>query len=508
MSSANNIRYPEELHSIRRQLGDRIYQNSPHRSIYGQFKKSIKHLEIMRKQKAETQRFNFLDQRIQQAIIQNKTTVAAAISKVKKIEYKLRSFKTIRRTTKPQTSTGLTHIFHEVDTTIERVDEPSEMERILHLHFRNHFNQATGTPFTVGVLRETFGYGGHNTNTQYLLDGKLQLSEDVISTEMKWLLSNFRRSRPPISAQFPAQDIQSGFLKWRESTSTSPSGKHLGIYRSIILAKNNNLHTKQDIKNETTLAEILFLVQVLLINLAIRGTHSYTRWHTVHNFAIEKIPGYPLVQKLRVIHLVEADWNLILKYFTGRQVLRAAVNAGTATYEQAGGRPKRRAVDEVVQTMFNYETCNLQRLFGGVTYNDAKSCYDRIPENLANMSAIKEGLPQQLAVLHSTTMSHMKYHLKHQFGVAPTPNQHGQNHQFHGAGQGSGDAPARWGFISNNAIVTYNQHSTPAQLISPITKIHTDKRFQASVDDATQLTIVKSFLLFAALNATLKNTQL
>jgi hypothetical protein len=100
----------------------------------------------------------------------------------------------------------------------------------------------------------------------------------------------------------------------------------------------------------------------------------------VRNFVIEKIPGYPILNKLRVIHLFEADWNLILKYFTGRQVLYAAVNNKTTTQEHAGGRPGRGSIDEAVQNIHKYKTCNLQHKFGGITYNDATACYDRIPE--------------------------------------------------------------------------------------------------------------------------------
>jgi hypothetical protein len=44
--------------------------------------------------------------------------------------------------------------------------------------------------------------------------------------------------------------------------------------------------------------------------------------------------------------------------------------------------------------------------------------------------------------------------------------------------------------------------------MSPISKLLTDKRVQAFVDDTTQLTIVTSFLLFAVHHATLWNTQL
>jgi hypothetical protein len=92
-----------------------------------------------------------------------------------------------------------------------------------------------------------------------------------------------------------------------------------------------------------------------------------------------------------------------LKYFTGRQVLYEATTQKKTTQEQAGGRPGRRAIDEAVQTIINYETCSLQHKFGGVTYNDATACYDRIPENLGSISAMKEGFHPNLAALHNQT---------------------------------------------------------------------------------------------------------
>jgi hypothetical protein len=65
----------------------------------------------------------------------------------------------------------------------------------------------------------------------------------------------------------------------------------------------------------TPTAHTALTIQHLLINLAIQHTHTFTPWQTVHNFFIEKIPGKPLIDKLRVIHIYEADWNIILKYF-------------------------------------------------------------------------------------------------------------------------------------------------------------------------------------------------
>jgi hypothetical protein len=116
-----------------------------------------------------------------------------------------------------------------------------------------------------------------------------------------------------------------GFHKWRESTTTSPSGKHLGIYCTLTTYYYSNTlpkprktteemeSYKEELKTNQQLATIALKVQYYLINLAIKHTHVYKRWQIIHNFFLEKLPGCPLIDKLRVIHIYEAVWNIILK---------------------------------------------------------------------------------------------------------------------------------------------------------------------------------------------------
>jgi hypothetical protein len=505
MCSNNRIRNPELLQQLTTQYGEHLYQGNIHRSIYGQYKLAIKNLKKLR-QNAADNRINFVDARTSQALAENKTTKVKVLKQMKTIEAKNRCFRILKHHNKPKQNSGISHILVNKSAQLQRIDDINEVETTLHTHFQYHFNQATGTPFTEGILRQVFGYSGVTEHTTKLLQGTLPPLNTT--KEVNWLLQNIRQSRPPMSSYFPPDDIKHGFLRWRESTTTSPSGKHLGFYRSIITAIDHNIQSSDEDNNQTSKAHLMFNIQQLLINLAIREIHTFERWKVVHNFVIEKIPGYPLISKLRVIHLFEADWNIILKYFTGRTILRQAVREKTVCEEQAGGRPGRRSIDEAVQTILTYETCILQHQTGGITYNDAKSCYDRIPENLSNISAMKEGLPENLALLHANTMQQIKYHLKHQQGIAKIPNQHNDTYQFHGVGQGAGDAPARWGYMSDTAIQTYNQHSTPAVLRSPITNITTDKRIQAFVDDCRLFNLNPTQLLFAALNTTIRNTQL
>jgi hypothetical protein len=369
----------------------------------------------------------------------------------------------------------------------------------LQQHFGNHFNQASGTPFTKGTLYNTFGYSGVNENTQLLLNNNLNLQSE--SKEMQTFLQQFKRAREPLTHTFPTTDIIQGFHKWKEKTTTSPSGLHLGIYKSIIKSM-----TSQDKELSNTAVNTMEIIS-RLIQLAIRECHTFQRWQTIHNFTIEKIQGYPILSKLRVIHIMEADWNLINKYFAGRQVLYAAITGKTTSHEQAGGRPGRRSIEEALQTTITYDICNLQHLTGGITYNDAKSCYDRIPENLSNIAAMKQGLSPKIAQLHAQTHQTVKYYAKHKDGVSPLYNKHSQTQQFHGVGQGAGDSPARWGYISDNIITAYNQTSTNANISSSITKQTSNQKVNAFVDDCRNLTITASHQTYTALQDVGRNSQ-
>jgi ABC-type Zn uptake system ZnuABC Zn-binding protein ZnuA len=65
------------------------------------------------------ERLVFLDQQITRAIAANKLTVANAIKRIKKIELKAKHHKTIKQHNSPRTSTGLTHIFCDINNAIQ-----------------------------------------------------------------------------------------------------------------------------------------------------------------------------------------------------------------------------------------------------------------------------------------------------------------------------------------------------------------------------------------------------
>jgi hypothetical protein len=116
---------------------------------------------------------------------------------------------------------------------------------------------------------------------------------------------------------------------------------------------------------------------------AVKSGTSLERWQHSTTAMIEKIPGTPKINKLRVIHLYEADYNLVLQILWGRRLVWNAHTQNRINEGQAGARPGRRCIDVMVQKEVKYMYSKFTRTDMATMDNDAKSCYDRIICNLA-----------------------------------------------------------------------------------------------------------------------------
>jgi hypothetical protein len=98
---------------------------------------------------------------------------------------------------------------------------------------------------------------------------------------------------------------------------------------------------------------------------------------------IQKVPGINRIDKLRVIHLYEADYNILLKIMWARFGVWHLIDHKAIHDGQSGSRPGKRAIDVVLQKEMKYLYASLTRTPLGTIDNDAKSCYDRIICSLA-----------------------------------------------------------------------------------------------------------------------------
>jgi hypothetical protein len=85
-----------------------------------------------------------------------------------------------------------------------------------------------------------------------------------------------------------------------------------------------------------------------MINLAVQHRHVYTRWTKVITTMIEKVPGVPRLDKLRVIHIIESDFNLWMGIVCGRKMIAHAESMDLLGDEQSGSRPGKKCQDVVI----------------------------------------------------------------------------------------------------------------------------------------------------------------
>ena len=165
---------------------------------------------------------------------------------------------------------------------------------------------------------------------------------------------------------------------------------------------------------------------------------------------IKKSAGCSKLNKLRVIHLYEADYNLLLKILWAKKLVWHAHDKGSLHSGQSGSRPGCNAIDIVVSKEMKYLYSRLSRTaLATMEDNDAKSCYDRIICNLAMIISQYFGMSNRACKMQSTTLEKMQFRLRTAIGDSINKYSHSATTPIHGTGQGSCASPAIWLTISS-----------------------------------------------------------
>jgi hypothetical protein len=219
----------------------------------------------------------------------------------------------------------------EIVTHVEVIDTRAELEARILARNKRHFAQAQGTPFTEEPLRSMTA-----DNALDLLDphGDPIVLPPGTFRETSTVLDIIREafeSRPAsIQATVTFDDFITSFLHWNEKTSTSPSGRHLGLYKSLVTAHCDSGSKFRDTDDGLSIQEkstaILQLIHGLATCVAERGLYLEW-WIVVVNVMIYKKAGLMELDELRVIHLFEADFNLLVSTIFGHRTVHNAVNS-------------------------------------------------------------------------------------------------------------------------------------------------------------------------------------
>ena len=117
--------------------------------------------------------------------------------------------------------------------------------------------------------------------------------------------------------------------------------------------------------------------------------------------------------------------------------------------------------------------------------NDASSCYDRILPQLAAIAGRRQGLPSSVVQVNIATLKQARYRLRTALGVSKQHYTHTDKHPIYGTGQGSGNSPIIWCFLSSALFAAHEEKAIGATFATPDYKYYTKISMVGFVDDST-----------------------
>jgi len=441
------------------------------------------------KREADQLRKKHLENLLNDAKAANRRKKTSALTYLIRAEQNRRCYAAYRQYTKPKSAGGLAYLIDKdpITNTATTILDCEEMETTLLDYSRAHFATAQGSPFTVAPLANLLNYDGLTSFGDKILHGRAHLQHLPFDDATRALLAHLKDKSDDETRQHPLvyEELQNGIKKWPEKTTTSPSGRHLGIYKSL----QRHVVKKDDTRNPTNTPQepitqgrdVLYLVFDIM-SLALRHTYTLNRWKTVWTIFIEKEIGNPDLQRLRCLMIFEADWQLLLKWHSAYGFLPKSETNHTITQVQGGGRKGRSAIDQATQQVVENELVHLNQRPALDMFLDLRHCFDYMVETCHNMACRRHGADEAYLRLHAQTHKLMRYYVRHKYGVSKEYNT-AEAHPWHGAGQGAADAALRYIVLSDTLIDAYHSKCQLWTMNDPTITMTIFKSIKAFIDD-------------------------
>jgi hypothetical protein len=159
-------------------------------------------------------------------------------------------------------------------------------------------------------------------------------------------------------------------------------------------------------------------VQTHIINIPLHYGFSPTHWQTVVNALLEKIQGRPMLHKLCVIHIIEVDYDLILKIIFGKQLMQNCEKHETVGQLQDRFRKGRSTTCMLLHNEIMNDYNKRLRIDNYVGMTDILGCFNRILPPIISLLNRKNQCPKTAVQMHAQTLFNAKYHLKTKQGIS------------------------------------------------------------------------------------------
>jgi len=347
------------------------------------------------------------------------------------------------------------------------ITDPNEIERILVEWQYLHYMQASETP-----LADSYWYDKLNpcnltdTDVHEILHGKVA-SDPTLHPSSKCFFQEISKSiipeMPTSLSDITSETFRSFYSKTKESTSSSPSGLHIGHWKAAATC------------------ESISSILTSIVNIAVTNSYTLQRWKRVIGVLLEKTEGQPNIHKFRTIHLVESDLNFVMRLLWGKSLMKWGETNNAIHDNQYGGRKGIQAQSAALNKTLTLDIIRYYGQEAAIIDNDAQACYDRIIPVVLAYALLRLGLPLYLVRFQCKWLESSLYELKLSNGISSSYRSTVDKYLF-GTGQGTGWSPPSWAALSDIVSRIMNRHTPGMKLKHPDGSC-VDRTLDAFVDD-------------------------
>jgi hypothetical protein len=251
-------------------------------------------------------------------------------------------------------------------------------------------------------------------------------------------------------------DFKSAFNCVREKTASSYSGRGVEHYKACAEGSDDGI------------VDLLSTVHAAMISVPLDAGFCPSRWKHDVDVMIENIPGVSRSDKLRIIQLLEADLNPVLRIAFARNIGRLAKEHEGIISKHQYGRARKTCMTPVLNKLLTVQLIIQKRIEGIVFDNDAQGCYDRIIIGIALACLRRIGYSKNSTRMLGLLCSQLEHHVATAYGVSDKTYSSTLDKLLYGIGQGSCASLILWALLNQLLLTALGEEFECIRLVSVI----------------------------------------